>query len=111
MYIDALNGKTVTRKTLLRYTLKSYSVNHLIRGGLWKNRPGNASDGAPYRLPSLEDRRSSWHRSSHMRWQPSASVPVSAARAASNGSWPPERFVLSFPTSMSLDSGLASAME
>jgi len=36
MYIDALNGKTVTRETLLRYTLKSYSVNDLIRGGLWK---------------------------------------------------------------------------
>src|SRR6266436_9940440 len=36
MYIDALNGKTVTRETLLRYTPKSHSVNDLIRGSLWK---------------------------------------------------------------------------
>jgi len=36
MDIDALNGKTVTRETLLRYTLKSHSVNDLIRGSLWK---------------------------------------------------------------------------
>jgi hypothetical protein len=36
MYIDALDGKTVTRETLLRYTVKSHSVNDLIREGLWK---------------------------------------------------------------------------
>src|SRR5216683_2720434 len=36
-YIDAFNGKTVTRQTLLRYTLKSHLVNVLIRGFLWKN--------------------------------------------------------------------------
>jgi hypothetical protein len=35
-YIDAFNGKTVTRETLLRYTLKSHLVNILIRGFLWK---------------------------------------------------------------------------
>src|SRR6266404_414668 len=40
MYIDALNGKTVTRETLLRYTLKSYSVNDLIRGRLWETLGG-----------------------------------------------------------------------
>src|SRR5579864_4857771 len=34
--IDAFNGKTVTRKTLLRYTLKSPGVNLLIRGNVWK---------------------------------------------------------------------------
>src|SRR5260370_15421006 len=34
-YIDAFNGKTVTRETLLRYTLKSRLVNVLIRGFLW----------------------------------------------------------------------------
>src|SRR6266705_6315053 len=32
-YIDAFNGKTVTRETLLRYTFKSHLVNVLIRGG------------------------------------------------------------------------------
>src|SRR5258708_621783 len=36
-YIDAFNGKTVTRETLLRYTFKSHLVNVLIRGFLWKN--------------------------------------------------------------------------
>src|SRR5260370_37573605 len=36
-YIDAFNGKTVTRETLLRYTFKSLPVNVLIRGFLWKN--------------------------------------------------------------------------
>jgi hypothetical protein len=36
-YIDAFRGKTVTRETLLRYTVKSYSVNVLIRGNLWKS--------------------------------------------------------------------------
>src|SRR6266567_3698461 len=36
-YIDAFNGKTVTRQTLLRYTFKSLAVNVLIRGFLWKN--------------------------------------------------------------------------
>src|SRR6266850_90131 len=41
MYIDALNGKTVTRETLLRYTLKSHSVNDLIRGDLWKTLGGS----------------------------------------------------------------------
>src|SRR5205823_12278682 len=35
-YIDAFNGKTVTRETLLRYTFKSGPVNVLIRGNLWK---------------------------------------------------------------------------
>src|SRR5207302_6251431 len=35
-YIDAFNGKTVTRETLLRYTFKSCLVNVLIRGFLWK---------------------------------------------------------------------------
>src|SRR6267143_2544881 len=35
-YIDALNGKTVTPETLLRYTFKSHLVNILIRGFLWK---------------------------------------------------------------------------
>src|SRR2546430_12543793 len=40
-YIDAFNGKTVTPKTLLRYTFKSCFVNVLIRGFLWKScRPG-----------------------------------------------------------------------
>src|SRR5207302_6367958 len=40
-YIDAFNGKTVTRETLLRYTFKSRLVNVLIRGFLWKTcRPG-----------------------------------------------------------------------
>src|SRR5437660_8620046 len=34
--IDAFNGKTVTRETLLRYTFKSCLVNVLIRGFLWK---------------------------------------------------------------------------
>src|ERR1700694_3785743 len=38
-YIDAINGKTVTRETLLRYTFKSHPVNVLIRGFLWKNSP------------------------------------------------------------------------
>src|SRR6266700_3382280 len=38
-YIDAFNGKTVTRETLLRYTFKSHLVNVLIRGFLWKNLP------------------------------------------------------------------------
>jgi hypothetical protein len=33
-YIDAFDDKTVTRKTLLRYTFKSYLVNVLIRGFL-----------------------------------------------------------------------------
>jgi hypothetical protein len=35
-HIDAFRGKTVTRETLLRYTLKSHSVNVLIRGNLLK---------------------------------------------------------------------------
>jgi hypothetical protein len=38
-YIDAFNGKTVTRETLLRYTFKSVPVNVLIRGNLWKTWP------------------------------------------------------------------------
>src|ERR1700674_1365453 len=38
-YIDAFNGKTVTRETLLRYTFKSSPVNILIRGNLWKILP------------------------------------------------------------------------
>src|SRR5258708_26190041 len=38
-YIDAFNGKTVTRETLLRYTFKSYLVNVLIGGFLWKTSP------------------------------------------------------------------------
>src|SRR5436190_17251038 len=37
--IDAFNGKTVTRETLLRYTFKSCPVNVLIRGNLWKTWP------------------------------------------------------------------------
>src|SRR5215470_15433834 len=35
--IDAFNGKTVTRETLVRYTFKSPPVNLLIRGNVWKN--------------------------------------------------------------------------
>jgi inner membrane protein len=35
-YIDAFNGKSVTRETLLRYLFKSLPVNVLIRGFLWK---------------------------------------------------------------------------
>ena len=35
-YIDALNGRTVTRQTHLSYTLKSQFVNILIRGFVWK---------------------------------------------------------------------------
>jgi hypothetical protein len=38
-YIDAFNGKSVTRETLLRYTVKSLHVNVLIRGFLWKTSP------------------------------------------------------------------------
>src|SRR6267142_2414530 len=55
MYIDALNGKTVTRETLLRYTLKSHSVNDLIRGNLWKTLGGSdLHNSAPFHLQSLE---------------------------------------------------------
>src|SRR5206468_8917375 len=40
-YIDAFNGKTVTRETLLRYTFKSRLVNVLIPGFLGETcRPG-----------------------------------------------------------------------
>src|SRR5437667_2966812 len=39
IYIDAFNVKTVTPKTLLRYTFKSGPVNVLIRGNLWKTWP------------------------------------------------------------------------
>src|SRR6267378_676468 len=35
-HIDAFNGKTVTRETLLRYTFKSHRVNVLFHGFLWK---------------------------------------------------------------------------
>jgi inner membrane protein len=38
-YIDAFNGKSVTRETLLRYTFKSLPVNVLIRGFLCKTTP------------------------------------------------------------------------
>src|SRR5438552_12501683 len=40
--IDAFNGKTVTRETLLRYTFKSRLVNVLIRGFLWKTSTNKA---------------------------------------------------------------------
>src|SRR6267142_4461865 len=110
MYIDALNGKTVTRETLLRYTLKSYSVNDLIRGSLWETLGG----GFP-QLGSLPAtilwRRSPWRRSSHMQWQLSASARLSTALAVRSGFWPLARFVPSFPTLMSSDSGLASDTE
>src|SRR6266481_7929222 len=49
MYIDALDGKTVTRETLLRYTYKSHSVNDLIRGRLWEFRTSGG------RLPGYRD--------------------------------------------------------
>jgi hypothetical protein len=34
--IDAFNGETVTRETLLRYPFKSRRVNVLIREFVWK---------------------------------------------------------------------------
>jgi hypothetical protein len=36
IYMDAFRCETVTRETLLRYTLKSAPVNNLISGNLWK---------------------------------------------------------------------------
>src|SRR6266850_2001649 len=110
MYIDALNGKTVTRETLLRYTLKSHSVNDLIRGNLWETLEGRTSTTL---LPPGYNlwRRLSWRRSSHMQWRLSVSARLSTALAVRSGFWPLARFVPSFPTLMSLDSGLASDME
>jgi hypothetical protein len=46
-YIDAFNGKTVTRETLLRYTFKSLPVNVLIRGFLCKTSPPGLSSLPP----------------------------------------------------------------
>lgn len=37
IYIDAFRCQSVTRETLLRYTLKSALVNNLISGNLWKS--------------------------------------------------------------------------
>lgn len=37
IYIDAVRRQSVTRQTLLRYTLNSACVNTLISGNLWKN--------------------------------------------------------------------------
>ena len=60
-YIDAFNGKTVTRETLLRYTFKSRPVNVLIRGFLWKTlgpeRPSDysVSPGGARNLSSNKD--------------------------------------------------------
>src|SRR6267378_1608936 len=110
MYIDALNGKTVTRETLLRYTLKSHSVNDLIRGNLWKTLAGRTSTTRLHSVYNLR-RRSLWHRSSHMRWRRSASARLSTAPAVRSGFGRLARFVPSFPTLMSLDSGLASDTE
>jgi hypothetical protein len=39
IYIDAVRCETVTRETLLRYTLNSAPVNNLISGNLWKKLP------------------------------------------------------------------------
>ena len=36
IYIDAVRSQSVTRETLLRYTVKSAPVNNLISGNLWK---------------------------------------------------------------------------
>lgn len=36
IYIDAFSSESVTRETLLRYTLNSIPVNNLISGNLWK---------------------------------------------------------------------------
>lgn len=48
IYIDAFRCQSVTRETLLRYTLNSIPVNNLISGNLWKN---NASSAPVGRLP------------------------------------------------------------
>jgi hypothetical protein len=42
-HLDALRSRTVTPETLPRYTHKSYSVNILIRGNLWKKLPSMVS--------------------------------------------------------------------
>jgi hypothetical protein len=47
IHIDAFRRETVTRETLLRYTLKSVFVNNLISGDLWKNLPLSANQGSP----------------------------------------------------------------
>jgi hypothetical protein len=39
-YIDAVTSRTVTCKTLLRYTFNCHGVNVLIRGFLWKKGAG-----------------------------------------------------------------------
>jgi hypothetical protein len=45
--IDAFRCETVTRETLLRYTLKSIFVNNLIIGDLWKKLLAQANKGSP----------------------------------------------------------------
>ena len=45
-YIDAFNGKTVTRKTHLSYTVKCLFVNMLIRGNVWKTWEGKSTYGS-----------------------------------------------------------------
>ena len=46
-HLDALRSRTVTPETLPRYTHKSYSVNILIRGNLWKKLPSMVSQSGP----------------------------------------------------------------
>src|SRR5438132_13034495 len=68
IYIDAFNGKTVTRETLLRYTFKSHLVNILILGFLWKtlgqrlsgrcSPPGTKRNFTPGRQSYYSPRRS-----------------------------------------------------
>src|SRR6266436_4566039 len=59
IYIDAFNGKFVTRKTLLRYTFKCCGVNILIRGFVWKTAALRNT------LTSDLGEESTWHRRSH----------------------------------------------
>jgi hypothetical protein len=54
IYIDAFNGKYVTRETLLRYTFKSHSVNILIGGKLWKRLGPGARAGFSFHFERNE---------------------------------------------------------
>ena len=79
-YIDAFRGKTVTRETLLRYTVKSYYVNVLIRGNLLKTPVKDWPQVRAF-LFIIFDLGFPWRPCSHMRLRPSPSAHASTGPA------------------------------
>src|SRR5438552_226142 len=64
--IDAFNGRTVTRETLLSYRVHRPSVNLIFRGNVWKN-TGQALALFPSSFPQESIGSQAWHRDYRMQ--------------------------------------------